>query len=86
VSKGWAAGSQAGWRDRVRPLVLTRDKHTCRLKIEGVCTTRATDVHHTHGKLVTGDDIRYLVAACRECNLKVGEPKPDPRPKRGTRW
>lgn len=30
--------------------------------------------HHVLGRKVTGDDPRYIVAACQHCNLKVGDP------------
>lgn len=45
-------------------------------------------MHHTHGKAVTGDDPRYLVAACEACNLHIGDPTQhdDPPNKAVTRW
>jgi hypothetical protein len=67
-------------------MILMRDRWVCQLRIEGVCTGRATCVHHTLGRAVTGDDPRHMVAACMGCNLRVGEPKLDPRPRGGTRW
>lgn len=71
----------------MRERVLARDRYECRLRIEGVCTARATCVHHTLGRAVTGDDERYLVAACEPCNLRVGDPgKYDPQPEPRTRW
>ena len=84
MSTTWAKGSTRSWR-RIRALVLTRDQGQCRLRLEG-CTGQATHVHHTHGRKRTGDDMRYLVSACAACNLKVGEPDPDPEPKRVTEW
>jgi 5-methylcytosine-specific restriction endonuclease McrA len=86
VSKDWAKGSTRAWRRR-RALVLARDRGVCQLRLEG-CTIVATHVHHTHGRSVTGDDLRYLVAACAHCNLKIGDPTKhaDP-PNRGvTSW
>jgi 5-methylcytosine-specific restriction endonuclease McrA len=73
VSKAWAAGSTPQWR-RIRAKVLARDHYRCRIHIEGICTTIATQVHHTRPRTVVGDDERYLQAACKACNLHVGEP------------
>lgn len=88
MSSTWAQGSTRAWRT-VRALVLQRDGRTCRLQLEG-CTRVATHVHHTHGRTVTGDDPAYLVASCRSCNLKVGDPtRPavaDPAPRMHTQW
>ena len=87
MSLSWKGGSTRAWR-RLRAWVLARDGYRCRLRVPGVCTGRATCVHHTLGKRVTGDDPRYLVAACTQCNLKVGDParSPDPAPRPVTRW
>lgn len=87
MGRGWGRGSTRAWR-RVRALVLARDGYRCRLAITGVCTGRATCVHHTRGKRITGDDPTYLVAACKGCNLKVGDPtkQPDPAPRPRTQW
>ncbi len=38
------------------------------------CTGVADTVHHVVGRAVTGDDPKYLVAACHVCNGRVGEP------------
>lgn len=86
MSRNWANGSTPGWR-RTRAMVLQRDNWTCQLRQPG-CTTRATQVHHTLGRAITGDDPVHLVAACRNCNLKVGDPtkQPDPQPRPVTRW
>lgn len=80
MSRAWAGGSTRAWR-RVRGRVLDRDGHRCRLRL-GSCTTIATCVHHVHGRAVTGDDERYLVAACAPCNAEVGDPAAhgDPAP------
>jgi 5-methylcytosine-specific restriction endonuclease McrA len=60
----------------------------CTLHIEGVCSGTATQVHHTLGIQVTGHDPKHMVAACKECNLYVGEPdanaNPEPTPR--TEW
>lgn len=88
MSKAWEGGSSASWR-KLRKQILDRDGHKCRLRIEGICTDRATCVHHTVGKGVTGDDPRYLVASCRlrECNLHIGNPERyDPEPEHRTSW
>jgi hypothetical protein len=86
MSKGWAKGSTRAWR-RIRALVLARDGYRCRLRLD-VCTHRATCAHHTLGKARTGDDPRYLVAACAPCNLKIGDPSKgaDPPNKGVTKW
>jgi 5-methylcytosine-specific restriction endonuclease McrA len=86
MSTSWAKGSTTAWR-KIRAAVLLRDRHRCRLTIEGVCTGVATCVHHVAGRDVTGDNPTYLVAACEPCNLKTGDPtKLDP-PHRGmTDW
>lgn len=86
MSKNWAAGSTRAWR-RTRALVLQRDRNLCRLQLDG-CTGVATHVHHTRGRSVTGDDRRYLVAACEACNLKIGDPTKlaDPPNEGVTKW
>lgn len=82
MSKAWAKGSTKRWR-RIRAYVLARDGGLCRVRLVGVCVDLADCVHHTRGRAVTGDDPRYLVAACTPCNLKIGDPsrKRDPEPK-----
>lgn len=73
MSKAWSKGSTTAWR-RVRAVVLERDSFKCQLRIPTVCTTAATEVHHTLPRAVAGDDPRYLLASCRPCNLRAGEP------------
>lgn len=96
MSKAWAKGSTRAWR-RIRAYVLARDGHHCRAHRDGWCTRvpgthqcdeRATQVHHTHGRATTGDDPRYLVAACKPCNLHIGDPTQhtDPPNKAVTQW
>lgn len=79
-------GSTRAWRT-TRARVLARDGYRCRLRLD-VCTDRATCVHHTRGRSVTGDDPRYLVAACAPCNLQVGDPTKtaDPPNEGVTKW
>lgn len=86
MSKDWSQGSTRDWRRR-RALVLQRDRSVCQLRLD-VCTYVATHVHHTQGRSVTGDDLRYLVAACAPCNLKTGDPTrhADPPNKGVTQW
>ena len=68
-------------RDSVRGVPM------CQLRMAGVCTTVATCVHHVKGRAVTGDDPRWLVAACDECNLAVGDPATHtPQAKKVTKW
>lgn len=88
MSRSWARGSTTAWR-KLRLLILARDGYRCRIRIPGTCTGTATQVHHVHGKAVTGDDPQFLVAACRECNLKTGDPTKqtqDPKPQPRTQW
>lgn len=74
------------WR-KIRRGVLERDEWRCQIRIADVCTTIATQVHHTLGWAVTGDNPAFLVASCAECNGKIGEPKGnDEQPRRTTRW
>lgn len=81
----WEKGSTRAWR-RTRARVLARDGHVCGLQLQG-CTTVATCVHHTVGRGVTGDDERYLVASCDNCNGKAGDPtKGDPAPRPVSSW
>lgn len=59
----------------------------CTLGIKDVCAGQATEVHHTLGRDVSGDDPRYLVASCGACNRQIGEPrKHNPQPKIRSRW
>ena len=85
MSKSWEGGSTTAWR-RTRRMVMDRDGWACQLRLDG-CTGRAEHAHHTHGRNVTGDDPRFIVAACPSCNLKTGQPQgnPPPEPPR-TQW
>jgi 5-methylcytosine-specific restriction endonuclease McrA len=90
VSKAWGKGSTPEWR-RIRADILLenliRNEGRCTLAIPGVCTKEANQVHHTVSRAIVGDDRAYLVAVCRECNLKVGDPsKNSPQPKRVSNW
>lgn len=77
MSAGWGGGSTRKWR-RIRAEVLEENRRTnggrCRVGVEGVCTGEATQVHHTLGIRVTGDDRRYLIATCAACNRHIGDP------------
>lgn len=95
MSEAWAGGSTRAWR-KVRLFVLERDGYRCQVRTER-CTAhdrtlpvedrgRADCAHHTLGRKITGDDPRYIVAACTPCNLTIGEPAGDPRPKMMTKW
>lgn len=96
MSNAWRKGSTRAWR-RTRALVLARDGHRCQLALPGTWRTRdgqvrrclgvATQAHHLDGKAY-GDDLGRIVAACKPCNLKVGNPltAPDPPPRPRTRW
>lgn len=94
MSTAWKNGSTRAWR-KTRALVLARDGYRCMIALPGEwpvwggmakCLGRATCVHHTKGRAVTGDDPRFCISACRPCNLKVGEPKVDPKPNPVTEW
>lgn len=97
MSQSWAKGSTRAWR-RIRAQVLLRDAGKgCRAHRDGWCAKAAgqhtcTDtqdvVHHTHGKAMTGDDPRFLVAACANCNGHIGDPTQhdDPPNRPVTRW
>jgi len=90
MSRSWKSGSTPAWRKlRARVLATNRrdNQGRCQLARPGVCTGQATQVHHTVGRAVSGDDPAYLMAVCRECNLAVGEPKrTSPDPKQISRW
>jgi hypothetical protein len=93
MSYAWRNGSSRRYR-RIRAYVLARDARTlrgrggrCMVRLPGVCTGWAQVAHHTLGRKVTGDDPRYMVAACEACNLTIGEPtKRQPQPKQVTKW
>jgi hypothetical protein len=63
---------------------MLRDGHTCQLRIPGVCTEVADQVHHVIGKGISELDAD-LVASCQACNLKIGQPNSDP-PHKVTTW
>lgn len=98
MSHAWAGGSTRAWR-RIRAHVLTRDAgQGCRAHRDGWCdranrttTHHCTDTpdtaHHTRGK-AHGDDPRHIVAACRPCNLHIGDPTrhDDPPGRSTTKW
>lgn len=56
-----------GWchRANARPHQCTR-----RAELTGL---HAGHAHHTHGRAATGDDERYIIAACAACNWAIGE-------------
>jgi 5-methylcytosine-specific restriction endonuclease McrA len=95
MSTAWRKGSTRAWRT-LRRAILIRDQYQCKLALPGEwpvwggmarCTVVATQVHHTRGRAVTGDDPAYLVAACKACNLKVGQPTTtDPTHMEVTEW
>jgi|SRR6185369_8875157 hypothetical protein len=100
MSRAWNTANGREWR-RIRADVLLANANTnrgrCALNVgrvcqrhgkpcPGICTGTANQVHHARGKAF-GDDPRFLVAACKECNLHVGDPtrvSPEPQPK--SKW
>lgn len=83
TSRRWK-GTTATWR-RVRLAVLARDNYRCQLRLTG-CTTTATQVHHTAPREVSGDNPAYLLAACAQCNNRLGDPSRTDPPARGSTW
>jgi 5-methylcytosine-specific restriction endonuclease McrA len=85
-SQNWPAGStnSRAWR-RTRARVLDRDGRRCQLRIPDVCKGRADSVHHLEGR-AAGDHPSGLVASCRPCNQRIGDPTrggtvdPQPQP------
>lgn len=104
MSRGWAGGSTRAWRrTRVRVLVRDGQRCRCHADgwcdRSGAgpheCTGRAElggphagHAHHVNGRAVTGDDERFILAACRACNLAIGRPgAAADRPNEGvTKW
>lgn len=82
MSKAWnnrlGNTNDAHWR-AIRFKVMTdnvaNNNGRCNLRIDNVCTYYATQVHHTRSRAIVGDDVRYLMAVCKECNLAIGEPE-----------
>ncbi|MER5703487.1 hypothetical protein ABT023_16300 [Micromonospora sp. NPDC002296] len=62
-------------------------QHSC-TGVADLTGPAAGHAHHTLGRGVTGDDPRYIVAACGSCNLHIGDPTktPDPQGRSVTRW
>jgi hypothetical protein len=80
----WDGGSTRHWRI-IRLYVLVRDGYRCRAHADGwcakagrkkehTCTTYAEHAHHVLGRARTGDDPAFIVAACKACNLYIGDP------------
>lgn len=99
VSQSWAKGSTRRWR-ATRAFVLSRDGYRCLAHAEGWCALAPGEhecegdgprtvrhAHHTKGRAVTGDDPRFLIAACAACNYHCKDPsKYSPQPRRVSRW
>lgn len=72
-------------RQRIAKYSLVRAEYlagreTCEAKIPGVCTGRATDVHHRAGRV--GDlltDKSNFMAVCRECHTWIHDNDADAR-------
>ncbi|ALE74930.1 hypothetical protein FRP1_21950 [Pseudonocardia sp. EC080625-04] len=66
--------------------MLTRDDYKCLIR-GPYCAHKATEVHHTVGRGVTGDDMRYLISACHPCHAPIGDPtKHTPKPNVNQWW
>lgn len=90
MSRSWAGGSTRAWRELRRAILAANRIETggrCQLAIPGTCTGQANCVHHVKGK-AHGDNPKHLVPACQACNLKVGNPTRNhrPRPRPTSRW
>lgn len=84
--RGSPRGSTRASR-RIRLLVLRRDGWRCMVRLPGVCTARATEAHHLDGWQPGGDNPARMVASCRPCNQRIGDPRRhDPQPRPRTRW
>jgi 5-methylcytosine-specific restriction protein A len=84
MSKAWEKGSDSRWR-AFRVTILERDRWVCTLREQG-CTGRAEQVHHITPLSRGGAkyDPANCTAACKHCNLLIGDrapaPQPEPRP------
>lgn len=82
MSKVWSGGSTREWR-RLRADVLEanriRNGGVCQANVIGLCQGIATQVHHTLGRSVTGDDPRFMACLCGPCNIHIGDPQTHPR-------
>jgi 5-methylcytosine-specific restriction endonuclease McrA len=87
TGRTWKGGSTTAWR-RLRLAVLERDGYICRLRIPGVCTTRATHCDHVVPKSRGGlDTMENCRASCAACNTHRGAgPDPDPPHRPMTKW
>lgn len=104
MSRGWGGGSTRAWRQIREAVIIRdggicrahRDGWCAKAKraTEHTCTQRADlagehagHAHHTRGKR-HGDNPEHIVAACKSCNLHIGDPEQsvDPQPKPVTRW
>jgi hypothetical protein len=61
------------WRDQAKRVLRIR-RYRCELRFPGVCTYRATQVHHRTYERFGGEERDSdLMAVCRECNLQERE-------------
>lgn len=104
MSSNWQSGSTSAWRrlraailarDHYRCRAHTEGwcnkpgvkPHTCTIKAH-LGGPHAGHAHHTLGKAITGDNPAHIIAACRACNLAIGDPTQggDPPGRSATQW
>lgn len=91
TSKAWQGANSRAWRKlRASVLAANVEQHggACQIALKGswitqrghvkACLGVADCVHHTIGRARSGDDPAHLVAACRNCNEKIGDPMAKP--------
>jgi hypothetical protein len=89
MSEAWK--DKRGWYPtylRNRDLILANNQAKnggrCTLRIEGVCTTVATQIHHVLGVKVNKTDPQYMAPSCAPCNNRIGDPAKHSPPHTGT--
>jgi hypothetical protein len=81
MSEAWKGGSTRRWRaTRAEVMWINRVLYggRCRARCVGICAGKATQAHHTLGRNVTGDDVRFIEGVCGPCNVHIGDPRTHP--------